>query len=53
MGSFGDGFAGNFALFGVNNTSSSLTEKNNILVLCNAQTKRINDAVGAEEKKVE
>ena len=54
MRSFGNGFARNFVVFGIDNASLSHTcyLKKNILVLGERQTEGINDSVGAAKKKL-
>ena len=51
--SFGNDFARNVVIFGVDNSSSSHTDnrKNNFLVLVEGQADGINDTTGAAEKK--
>ena len=52
--SFGNGFARNVVIFGVDNSSSYQTDngKNNFLVLGEGPTQGINDSTGAAEKKL-
>ena len=51
--SFGNDFARNVVIFGVDNSSSSHTDnrKNDFLVLVEGQADGINDTTGAAEKK--
>ena len=52
--SFGNGFARNIIIFGVDNSSSYHTDngKNNFLVFGEGPTQGINDSTGAAEKKI-
>ena len=52
--SFGNGFARNVVIFGVDNSSSSHTDnqKNNFLVLREGPTQGINDSTGSAEKSI-
>ena len=52
--SFGNDFARNVIIFGVDNNSSSHTDnrKNNFLVLGEGPSQGINDSTGSAEKKI-